>query len=129
MIPPRLRISQTLIALIATAHFAQAAASLSAYRCSIVLEPGNRAHVVAEIVIDGAGATDVVEFTRIAYQGQRVDGLQFRANASDLRWRSTIENVLERYRVAVPANAISADLKFHHSLEYFIEPAERDGIA
>lgn len=85
--------------------------------------------MVAEIVIDGIGAGASIEFTRIAYPGQTVGGLQFRINGSNLQRRSTFENVLERYRVAVPANAISADLKFRQSLEYFVEPAARDGVA
>ena len=129
MIPVCRRIAEILIALVATPLCAQAAASLSAYRCAIVLEPRNRAHVITEIVIDGLGAGASLEFTRIAYPGQSVGGLQFRTDGSFLQWRSTLESVLERYRVAVPANANSAEIAFHQSLEYFVEPAGRDGIA
>lgn len=94
MIPACRRMAEMLIALVAAPLCTQAAASLSAYRCSIVLEPGNRAHVIAEIAIDGIGAGAAMEFTRIAYPGQNVGGLRFRTNGSDLQWRSTFENVL-----------------------------------
>ncbi len=126
MIPAARHIAELLIALAVAPLCAQAAATLRAYRCSITLEPGNRARVAVDVVIDGVVGGSPLEFTRIAYSGQSVSGLQFETSGSNAQ--PVPQGALERYRFAPAGGTISADFAYRRGFEYIVEPAAPDGV-